>query len=345
MQSYILWILLYALGFGIIGAIVGSRKDRAGAGFALGFVLGIIGLIIVSVMSPSEELQAARNKEMFQSALAANGSAPMVDASVREDVHKAAIAAALDRDPSLGDTDDPEVALRLADSVSEIEKTMLLQREVDMVKAERAQVAERDAKLAELAAQRERYVAEANEREAARAASRAAKLQAMSPWRRWIATHIPVVVIAVIAIFAGLMVVSYFVFGVGKQPPLAERNPSALTPQERLQLAQETYNQQESTYVANTIGGDGLACVAMEGRVSNTLNQLGVYINVFSTQNDRFMITGFVGATREKSVPGDGYREQFLGGADWTPEFEKSVLETPGFVRCRVSADGSIHLG
>lgn len=45
-----LWIL-----FAIIGLIIGNGKGRGGAGFALGLLLGPIGLIIIAVMQPNKE--------------------------------------------------------------------------------------------------------------------------------------------------------------------------------------------------------------------------------------------------------------------------------------------------
>ena len=56
MEAVVLIFLLIWLAFGAVGAIILSNKGRSGAGgFALGICLGIIGLIIALVMSPSLE--------------------------------------------------------------------------------------------------------------------------------------------------------------------------------------------------------------------------------------------------------------------------------------------------
>lgn len=54
----IVLVLLWAGFFGGIGALIGSSKDRGGAGFWLGSFLGVIGWIIVAVMSRTPEKQA-----------------------------------------------------------------------------------------------------------------------------------------------------------------------------------------------------------------------------------------------------------------------------------------------
>ncbi len=56
MDIVVIIFLLVWLAFGIVGAIILSNKGRSGVGgFALGIVLGIIGLIIALAMSPSLE--------------------------------------------------------------------------------------------------------------------------------------------------------------------------------------------------------------------------------------------------------------------------------------------------
>ena len=52
----VIWIPL-----GIVGAIIMSRKGRSGcAGFAMGILLGPIGLIMALLIRPSEENEAER---------------------------------------------------------------------------------------------------------------------------------------------------------------------------------------------------------------------------------------------------------------------------------------------
>ena len=50
MIYFVLWILC-----AVIGVLIGKSKGRAGAGFALGFFLGPVGLIIIAVMKPDED--------------------------------------------------------------------------------------------------------------------------------------------------------------------------------------------------------------------------------------------------------------------------------------------------
>ena len=49
----VIWLLS-----AILGAVIGGAKGRPGTGFALGLLLGLIGVIIIAVMSPSPEKQA-----------------------------------------------------------------------------------------------------------------------------------------------------------------------------------------------------------------------------------------------------------------------------------------------
>ena len=57
----ILIFLVIWIAFGVIGAMIMSGKGRSGCGgFALGVVLGPIGLIMALLMRPSEENEAER---------------------------------------------------------------------------------------------------------------------------------------------------------------------------------------------------------------------------------------------------------------------------------------------
>jgi hypothetical protein len=49
----VLWVLC-----AFIGMAIGSSKGRAGTGFILGLVLGLIGIVIIAVMSPTPEVAA-----------------------------------------------------------------------------------------------------------------------------------------------------------------------------------------------------------------------------------------------------------------------------------------------
>jgi len=49
------WVVLIALVMGVIGLIIGTRKGHPVWGFFLGFLLSVIGLVIIAVTKPSEE--------------------------------------------------------------------------------------------------------------------------------------------------------------------------------------------------------------------------------------------------------------------------------------------------
>ena len=61
----ILVILVIWLGCGVVGAMIMSGRGRSGCGgFALGVLLGPIGLIIALLVRPSEEHEAERQLEI-----------------------------------------------------------------------------------------------------------------------------------------------------------------------------------------------------------------------------------------------------------------------------------------
>lgn len=49
------WAVGVALVTGVIGLILGARKGHPVWGFFLGFLLSVIGLVIIAVTKPSEE--------------------------------------------------------------------------------------------------------------------------------------------------------------------------------------------------------------------------------------------------------------------------------------------------
>jgi len=54
-----IWIMSAFIGF-----LVGSNKGKGGTGFLLGLLLGVVGVIIVLVLSPSPEFQAKHDREV-----------------------------------------------------------------------------------------------------------------------------------------------------------------------------------------------------------------------------------------------------------------------------------------
>lgn len=50
----------------IIGGLIGSGKGKGGAGFVLGALLGILGVIIIAILEPTPEVQAQRNLRVQQ---------------------------------------------------------------------------------------------------------------------------------------------------------------------------------------------------------------------------------------------------------------------------------------
>ena len=57
------WIAV-ALACALVGMAIGDRKGRGAQGFWLGLVLGIFGVVIVAVLSPTPDAQARTNHEM-----------------------------------------------------------------------------------------------------------------------------------------------------------------------------------------------------------------------------------------------------------------------------------------
>ncbi len=55
-----IWLVM-AVIFGLIGQAVGKGKGQASAGWWLGFLLGIIGVIIIACLRPDREAQGGRS--------------------------------------------------------------------------------------------------------------------------------------------------------------------------------------------------------------------------------------------------------------------------------------------
>jgi len=220
-----LWILLWLIVWTVIGGLVGKGKGRTGAGIALGLFLSLIGVIIIAVMEPTPEKRAERAHEQALAMREVLGPQPGVGAvnvPLTPVSRQEAVAEALRRDPSLGDTSDPDALKRLAESVTQVQEELELKAQVATIRAEEQARAERevtvllDAKLA--ARKKALWEAHYEKRQAARVAAeqeeqtaRAAaeqeqrdRLAAMSPLRRWIATHRALSTLLILVIIAGL---------------------------------------------------------------------------------------------------------------------------------------------
>jgi len=60
-----IWIVL-AIVFGLIGTAIGKGKGRADAGWWLGFLLGIVGVIIIACLSPTEEHKVQQAQRQYE---------------------------------------------------------------------------------------------------------------------------------------------------------------------------------------------------------------------------------------------------------------------------------------
>jgi len=193
-----IWLVAFIVFFavcGFIGSALASPKGKSGAGFALGFLLGPIGIVVAALLSPSPEVQAMRDKQLAQAfASAAGPGATAVVAAV--DYRKDAIAEALRRDPSLKVDTSPESLARLDAAASVIEREMALAAQVRAIAEEEESKARAEAEAVARAQEaRDRQASAAAAAEATKlseqrkAQERLAQLDAMSPPRRWMAEH------------------------------------------------------------------------------------------------------------------------------------------------------------
>lgn len=67
-------IIVIAVIFGFIGLMIGRSKGRPLAGLLLGGLLGLIGVIVISVMKPTTEFEAKHKLEVDEAARALAGS-------------------------------------------------------------------------------------------------------------------------------------------------------------------------------------------------------------------------------------------------------------------------------
>jgi len=101
-------IAFWCIVGGLVGALIGSFKGRAGAGFWWGFFLGIIGWIIAAFMAP-------RNRYAVAGAVNANSTA-----TYQQQLKQWAVGEAIRRDPSLGASSDSATLARLERTAQQI---------------------------------------------------------------------------------------------------------------------------------------------------------------------------------------------------------------------------------
>jgi|GEM_PF-520475 len=211
----IFWVVIAT----VLGGVIGERKGRTGAGVALGLFLGWVGVIIIAVMQPSEEVQRKRREEqgdIYLKALEAHGgggggsSASGVQIPARELI----VVEAIKRDPTLVGVTDPEGLKRLADAITLIENEFRTREELRnatelIAKQEHEQeLMQETARLTEESRQREQEAARAKAEEVERAkVARELQIAAMSPAKRWVVLHKPVslliLTVVVLALIAG----------------------------------------------------------------------------------------------------------------------------------------------
>ena len=211
----IFWVVIAT----VLGGVIGERKGRTGAGVALGLFLGWVGVIIIAVMQPSEEVQRKRREEqgdIYLKALEAHGgggggsSASGVQIPARELI----VVEAIKRDPTLVGVTDPEGLKRLADAITLIENEFRTREELRnatelIAKQEHEQeLMQETARLTEESRQKEQEATRAKAEEVERAkVARELQIAAMSPAKRWVVLHKPVslliLAVVVLALIAG----------------------------------------------------------------------------------------------------------------------------------------------
>ena len=60
------WVVLAAVVTGVIGVVIGHRKGYPVWGFFVGFLLSVIGLVILLCIKPDREAQVRREQDRMQ---------------------------------------------------------------------------------------------------------------------------------------------------------------------------------------------------------------------------------------------------------------------------------------
>jgi C-terminal processing protease CtpA/Prc len=127
----IIFAVLWVAVFGFAGYAIGESKGRGAEGFWWGFLLGIVGVIIIGLYSPKPLLP--------------NSSTPMSSTKKVVDKRREAILEAIRRDPTLAQDTSPQTLARLELESGAIEKEMVLREEVEQALSQ--QQAEVQAKI------------------------------------------------------------------------------------------------------------------------------------------------------------------------------------------------------
>ena len=136
----VVWgLLLVGSGLltGFAGYLVGRDKGRATSGFWLGFFLSIIGVIIVAILQPTMTVQNRRRPPSLSPEVSTN-----IEPSAQE--RQRSIAEALRRDPSLGESQDPDSLHRLRAAADEIAVEERVRRDLKAVQLDAERAAERN---------------------------------------------------------------------------------------------------------------------------------------------------------------------------------------------------------
>jgi hypothetical protein len=198
-----IWWLFLALLFCVTSTLVGQAKGRGLQGFVLGFLLGPIGLIITAVL-PDTVAKAAEKRSALAEAITSGLETRTFSSasSNSADERKAAMAEAIESDPSLGINDDPETLKRLRVAIDRILLDSETLRTRETLERERA---EELARLAELDEAR----IEAEEQEAARELksqeerdAKALRLAMMNPKLRFVVINQAVIGIGIVTVIA-----------------------------------------------------------------------------------------------------------------------------------------------
>jgi hypothetical protein len=160
--AYFFWCVIA----GFIGMVIGQSKGRGPLGFLLGFMLGIIGWIIVAVMSESYEVQQAKAQQIAvavgsqrrrdeEDSQRRNRTVENIPISAptpsKRDFRKEALAEVLRMNPSLAEDTTREGSERLQAELDTTQKHLELRSEVEALQADKK--AAEKAQAAQLAAE------------------------------------------------------------------------------------------------------------------------------------------------------------------------------------------------